>query len=130
MVLREIEERFFWTDEDIARLPVLPEPVEAFELMPDEHIRFKIERFELFQHTIVPRYPGAPPEKTVMVLRVWVREGYRSPRAPYWDIHQGHLVSPLIPILQKPDIRTKWINIVKRGLPPKAYFEYWVEEQA
>jgi len=130
MVLRAIEERFFWTKEDIARLPVLPLPVEALELMPDQHIEFQPLRFELYQHTIAPRYPMAPPEKPVLVTRVWVKAGYRSPRAPYWDIHQSHLNSIIIPILQKPDITTKWINIIWRGMAPKAYPEVWVEERS
>jgi len=82
-----------------------------------------VVRWELFKHLITPRWPGAPPEKLTLCLRVWMAPGYEGPRAPYWDIHQGHLISMLVPILQRPDFADLEITITKVGTPPKAYFE-------
>jgi len=115
--------RYFWTQEDIKALPVLPEPVETFDLMSDESITLKVSRWGLYQHLIHPTWPGAPPEKLTITLRLWMQPGYEGPRAPYWDLHQGHLISMLYPFLQKPDYKDYEIIITKRGTPPKAYFE-------
>jgi len=130
MVLEVIRQRYFWTAEDIKALPVLPAPVEAFDLLPDQQVVMRVERWELYQHTISPRWLGAPPEKLTLALRVWMAPGYEGPRAPYWDIHQSHLISTLVPILQRPDFRDLIIRIRKRGTPPKAYFEVEVERAA
>jgi len=119
----EIPKRFFWTQEDIKKLPALPEPAEAFDLLPDEKVILRVERWGLYQHLIHPTYPGAPAEKLTMALRLWMQPGYESPRAPYWDIHQGHLISTLYPFLQRPDYKDYEIIVTKRGRPPKAYFE-------
>jgi len=118
-----IKERFFWTKEDIERLPVLPAPVETFDLAAEERKVIRVARWELFKHLITPRWPGAPPEKLTLALRVWMVPGYEGPRAPYWDIHQGHLISLLVPILQRPDYSDLEIEIIKHGTPPTAYFE-------
>jgi len=117
------EERYFWTEEDIKKLPSLPEPVETFDLTTDEKAILRVTKWGLYSHLIHPTWPGAPPEKLVIALRVWMAPGYEGPRAPYWDIHQGHLISILYPFLQREDFRDFELEIVKRGAPPKAYFE-------
>jgi len=116
-------ERYFWTEEDIKALPTLPEPVETFDLVTNEKIVLKVVKWGLFQHLIHPRWPGAPAEKLTISLRLWMAPGYESPRAPYLDLHQGHLISILYPFLQKPDYKDFEIIITKRGAAPKAYFE-------
>jgi len=122
-MVEAITQRFFWTVEDIERLPVLPAPVETFDLEAGESKVLRVARWELFKHLITPRWPGAPPEKLTLALRCWMVPGYEGPRAPYWDIHQGHLISILVPILQRPDFPDLEIEITKVGHPPKAYFE-------
>jgi len=123
VVQEAIRERFFWTKEDIERLPLLPAPVETFDLAQDESKVIRVERWELFKHLITPRWPGAPPEKLTLALRVWMVPGYEGPRAPYWDIHQSHLIAILVPILQRPNYRDLELTIIKRDRPPRAFFE-------
>jgi hypothetical protein len=119
----EISPRFFWTEEDIKALPTLPEPVETFDISTDETIKIRIIRWQLFKHLIHPQVPGAPIEKLTLALRIWLAPGYGTPRAPYFDIHQGHLISLLMPFLQREDYKDYEVIITKRGSPPKAYFE-------
>jgi hypothetical protein len=116
-------ERYFWTQEDIKTLPTLPEPVETFDLATNESRVLRIIRWGLYQHLIHPRWAGGPAEKLTISLRVWMAPGYESQRAPYWDIHQGHLISLLYPFLQKPDYKDFEVIVTKRGEAPKAYFE-------
>ena len=116
-------QRYFWTEEDIKKLPSLPEPVETFDVEDGEITTFKVERWGIYQHIIHPTWPGAPAEKLVIALRLWQQEKYRPPRAPYWDIHQGHLISMLMPFLQRVDYKDYEIIVTKRGVAPKAYFE-------
>jgi len=117
------EEQFFWTEEDIKKFPVLPEPVEAFDLQPEQSVKIRVSDWGLYQHLIHPTYPGAPPEKLTLALRVWLFPEYRPPRSPYYDIHQGHLIRILVPFLKTPDFRDYELEIIKHGEPPRAYFE-------
>jgi len=117
------EKQFFWTDEDIKKLPTLPEPVETFDLSPEESVTLRIENWGLYKHLIHPRFAGAPEEKLVLALRVWLYPEYRPPRSPYYDIHQGHLIRMLVPFLQEKDFRNYELTIIKHGQPPRAYFE-------
>lgn len=119
----ENQKRFFWTKEDIKALPPLPEPAETFDVLTDEKFVLRVERWGLYQHLIHPTWPGAPSEKLVIALRLWMQAGYEAARAPYWDVHQTHLISTLYPFLQREDYKDYEIIVTKRGTPPKAYFE-------
>lgn len=116
-------QRFFWTPEETRKLPSLPEPVETFDPKNGETIKIRVERWKVYQHFISPTYAGAPASKMTVALRVWMQPGFEGPRAPYWDIHQGHLISALVPILRRDDFKDIEITITKRGVAPKAYFE-------
>jgi len=117
------EKLFFWTQEDIERLPPLPLPIEIFEPEPEKPVRLRIERWELYKTIIHPKRAGAPEEKLVLVLRVYLFPEFRSPRAPYYDITSGHLIRTLVPFLQQPDYQSYIFTIIKHGRAPKAYYE-------
>jgi len=99
-------------------------PFEILELVNGESIFIKPVRFELGEIVIKPRWPGAPPEKKVLALRIHVEEGSKPYFPLYFDITSRRLVAALMPVMERAIAERMWIRITKRGTAPKAWFEH------
>ena len=79
---------------------LLPEPFEWLELGDGRSARMAIKSFTWGQGKIKPRYAGAPEEKTIPVLRLEPKEGYKPTGAPYWDLSSKTLQARIRPHLE------------------------------
>jgi len=98
-------------------------PFEILELADGESVTIRVREWELGRMVIVPRWPGAPPEKEVVGLRMHLFPGYKAYFPYYYDVTARRLVAQLVTILTRPDFRDYEITITKRGVAPKAWFE-------
>ena len=105
----------------------LESPFDILDLKDGESTTIRVERWERGLMTIHPRYAGAPPEKEIQALRVWLFKEYKPYFPPYKDITAGKLIGQLIPILESPGSENLEIIITKRGFPPKAIFQVSVK---
>jgi hypothetical protein len=111
---------FFWTQEDIDKFPELPSPKEIWEMAPNETRKIGVIRYGLYKDVIHPEfYPPGVTKKT-LALRIWVDPRYKSFGPPYWDIHQAHLISALVPLLDKYKYPDYELEITWVGTGPSA----------
>lgn len=125
-------------------LKELSPPFEMLDIDPGQTVTMTVLRWEFGLAVIHPRYPGAPPEKEVTILRIWVpveqkieqlrklgkippgggpaAAGAQLAVPPYWDIAQRRLQEGLKPLLPAPGGKPVTIEVQKIGLPPRAYF--------
>jgi hypothetical protein len=103
-------------------LEPLPPPYEILELQPGVPVDLEIVAYRIGRITIKPRFPGAPPEKTVAAVRVFLTERCKPTFPHYYDITSARLVAQLIPILLGGLWRTHIIRIVRDAPGPKAHF--------
>lgn len=103
-------------------LDELPGPYEILELRDKESITLKIRDWRLGIMKIKPRYEGAPPEKIVKVLRLYVPREIKPAGTDYYDITSQTLIYQLLPFLQTPDFRTKTFKITAIGVAPRKRF--------
>jgi len=111
----------------VEELTELPPPYEIWEFVPCEPTRFKVVAWELGRITIVPRWPGAPPEKVVAAIRLHVDPETKPYFPHYWDVTPARLVHQLAPLLAAGIPPHYWLEI-HRDIPgPKAHFSVrWV----
>jgi len=79
-------------------MPIEP-PYEILQIQPDQEVVFHVVRWEVGDIVIHPTWPGAPREKKVRGLRIYVRPEDKAYLPFYWDITPAHLVAGLEPIL-------------------------------
>jgi len=80
-------------------------------------------RYELGEIIIRPRWPGAPPEKVVLAMRIHV-DPETKPYFPYYfDFTSRRGVAMLQPMIDRIIVEGLWLHICKRGVAPKAWFE-------
>ena len=105
----------------------LPPPYEIFEFVPCQPAFFKIVSWELGWITIKPRFPGAPPSKDVLALRLHVDPATKPYFPHYWDITSSRLVHQLAGMLTQGVPENMYLR-VHRDIPgPKAHFSVgWV----
>jgi len=113
----------------LEELKELPPPYEIFEFEPCTPAYFKVVDYEIGKITIHPRWPGAPPAKTVIAVRLHVDPETKPFYPHYWDITPSRLVYQLAGMLIKGIPKGKVLKI-HRDIPgPKAHFSVeWVEE--
>jgi hypothetical protein len=111
---------FFWTAADIDKFPELPKPEEVWELGPGETRKIGVIRYGLYKDLIHPDFYPPGVFKKVLTLRIWVDRKYKPTGAPYWDIHQSHLVSSLVPLLDKFKFPDYELEITWVGTGPSA----------
>jgi len=113
---------------EIEKLSELPPPYEIFEFVPCQPAYFKLTDFKIGKMTISPRFPGAPPTKTVAAIRLYVDPETKPYYPPYWDITPSRLVHQLAGMLATRLPRDMYLRI-HRDIPgPKAHFSVsWVE---
>jgi len=112
---------------ELERLRMLTPPFEIFEFQPCKPEFFKIVTWELGKIDIRPRWPGAPPIKTVAAVRIHVDPETKPYFPHYWDITPARLVHQLAPMLTAIPPERPWLRI-HRDIPgPKAHFAVqWV----
>jgi len=103
-------------------LPEIPPPYEILQLADRQSITIRPIRWELGWMIIHPRYPMAPPEKKVYVIRLHVDPRVKPLFPYYYDITPRTLVAQLLPILKAPDWRKKEFKITAIGVAPRKRF--------
>jgi hypothetical protein len=105
----------------------LSEPFEILELADGQTIRLRIANFEWGEAVIHPRYPGAPVEKRIPVLRLYVPADYKPRGPPYWDVTSKTLQAQLKPLLEGLKASGREVVITAHGVPPSKRFTLRVE---
>ena len=122
----------------------LEPPYEIFDIEPCQTVKMSPLKFEIGTIIIHPRFVGAPPEKEVTAIRVWVPEaekreqlrtlkwipGGGGPTAgegqeivlPYWDITSGRLRTSMLQIIERTIADRATFEIHKVGRAPRAFF--------
>ena len=78
--------------------------------------------------TITPRWPGAPPSKEIIAIRIYVDPATKPYYPPYYDITPSRLVHQLAGMLTKGIPEGMWLRIHRDVPGPKAHFSVsWVE---
>jgi hypothetical protein len=110
-----------------ATIPFLDPPYEIFEFQPARPARFIVTGFKVGRIRISPRWPGAPPEKEVVAVRLFIDPKTKPTYPPYWDITPSRLVHQLAGMLAA-GIPAGMALEIERDIPgPKAHFSVrWV----
>lgn len=93
-------------------------PYEILELADGETVTFHVERYETGKMIIHPTYPGAPEEKIIDGLRVFVPLADKEYLPSYWDVTGGHLVAGLKPLLEMLIESGKAVTITAKLMRP------------
>jgi len=100
-------------------LEFMPGPFEFLELKDGESVRLAVQGFKEGFVTIHPRRADAPRERTVRMLRLWLKPGYKPVGVGYWDVNAGTLVAQLRPLLPQLVETGREFIITAHGSPPK-----------
>jgi len=105
----------------------LTPPYEIFEFQPCQPAVFHVVGYKIGKIRIAPRWPGAPPQKLVLAIRLYVTPESKPMFPHYWDITPARLVHQLAAMLVRgipPGMRLR----IHRDIPgPKAHFSVeWV----
>jgi len=106
----------------VEELTPLPPPYEIFEFAPCEPVWFHVVAYEFGRIEIAPRWPGAPPRKTVAALRLHMHEEFKPFTPRYWDITPSRLVYALLPFLQAKEHERAYIEVHRTVAGPRARF--------
>ena len=101
---------------------LLPEPFEFLELKDGVSLTMAVTKQEWGEAVIRPRYPGAPEEKRIPVLRLTVKPGYKPTGVSYWDITSKTLQAQLRPLLPDLISRGAEFTITAHGEGPQKRF--------
>lgn len=112
MELREIAEE----------LEELPGPYELLDLMDNQTIEFRVTNWSQGTIKIHPRYPGAPAEKTIPVMRLRVPFQDKPTGVQYYDVTSKTLQAQLLPMLMNSRYMDYVYRITKHGVRPRARF--------
>jgi len=113
---------------EISKLELLPPPYEIYEFEPCKAAYFKIVDYKIGRMTITPRFPGAPPSKEIIAIRIYVDPKTKPYYPPYWDLTPSRLVHQLAGMLTKGIPKDMWLRIHRDVPGPKAHFSVsWVE---
>jgi len=77
----------------------IPGPYEYLEIEDGQSVTMHVVGFEAGPMRIHPTWAGAPEEKTVEGVRVFVTMADKEYLPYYWDVSQAHLVAALKPLL-------------------------------
>jgi len=107
---------------EIEAVKELTSPFEIVEMKPCKDYYFAFEKWEMGKAVIKPRYPGAPPKKEVIGIRLHAKPGYKKYAPYYWDIFPKRLVYALSAVLPTIDMATQGL-LIHRDVPgPGAHF--------
>lgn len=100
----------------------LPGPYELLDLVDRGSVRLRIVSSERGSIIIHPRYPGAPPEKEIPVLRVHLAPGVKPYPPMYYDITSKTLTAQMLPLLMERGFENYEYVVTKYGVAPRARF--------
>lgn len=113
---------------DLTKLPKLPPPYEIYEFKPCQPAYFKVVDYRIGTMEISPRWPGAPPIKKIVAIRLYVDPSTKRYFPPYYDITPSRLVYFLAGFLARGIPKGMWLKIHRDVPGPAAHFEVaWVE---
>lgn len=102
--------------------PLLEGPFDILELKDGDSLKLHPDRWLLGSMVIAPKYPGAPPAKTIRVLRLWPMAGEKPMGMPYWDITSQTLIAQLTPLLPGVKVQGSMLRITAHGTAPSKRF--------
>ena len=112
---------------DPKTLQPLEPPYEILELVPGKPVKMRVLDWKMGQMTIVPRYPGAPPTKTVVAIRIFTDPASKPTFPYYWDITSSRLVYQLAPMLAQGLHEKMALEITRDAPGPRAHYQVrWV----
>lgn len=94
-------------------LEKLPPPYELLDMVDGQTVALRIERHAQGWMMIRPR--GAPADKKVSALRVWLKAGEKTAGPSFWDITAKHLHADLIAWLEGPGPKGRVFWVTKVG---------------
>lgn len=100
----------------------LPGPYELLELQDGESVDLRVRSWQRGTMIIHPKYPGAPAEKEIEVLRVHMQEGSKQYPPMYYDITSKTLNAQLLPFLLEPGFEAWSFRVTKHGIGVRARF--------
>lgn len=110
----------------------IPGPYEILEIAPGETVELHVERYRTGKMRIHPTWAGAPEERIVDGVRIWVRPEDKEWLPYYWDVTAGHLVAslkPLLPMLRREKVLVKiTAGLMRPGDPASKRFKIEWEE--
>jgi len=107
---------------EIERVPPLDPPYEIYEFEPARPAYFKVVKYQVGRMTISPRFPGAPPTKEVLAVRLYVDPETKPYYPPYYDITPSRLVHQLAGMLAAGIPDGQWLQITRDIPGPRAHF--------
>ena len=110
----------------------IPGPYEILEVAPGDAVEFHVVRYRTGKMRIHPTWPGAPEERIVDGIRIWVPPEDKEWLPHYWDVTAGHLVAslkPLLPVLRREGKKVKiTAGLMRPGDPASKRFKIEPEE--
>jgi len=100
----------------------LPGPYEVVEFQPNRPFVFRPVGWKIGKMVIMPKWPGAPPKKEIVAVRVFVTEDQKKTFPYYWDITPSRLVAQLASLLTRGVPEGYTIKIVRDIPGPSAHF--------
>jgi len=100
----------------------LMEPYEILDLPDRGSITLRVVSWERGSMKIHPKYPGAPVEKEIPVLRVHLAAGVKPTPPQYFDVTSKTLSAQLLPYFLERGFTEYRYVITKYGVAPKARF--------
>jgi len=115
-----------WTEEDIKEAPVLPWPYNVLFLDSGESIAFAPVSWGLYRIRVPPDWGRMDVGRLILVLRVSVDERTPVPFAYFLDIDAAHLISVMVPHLDRWCRERTILKITRYEEIPRSYYK--VEE--
>jgi len=100
----------------------LAQPYEILELRDGQSLTMHIQKWELGTMLIKPRYPGAPGEKEILVLRLTLPKAEKPVGLDYWDVTAQTLIAQLRPLLERRLHEAHAIRVTAHGEAPRKRF--------
>lgn len=100
----------------------LPGPYELLDLKDEESLTVRVVSWERGTVIIHPKYPGAPAEKEIVVLRLHLAAGVKPYPPMYYDVTSKTLMAQLRPMLMERGFELYQYIITKHGVAPRARF--------
>jgi len=103
-------------------MPFLEGPYEILELADGKQIRLRIREWAYGKMLIKPRYYGAPAQKEIAALRLFVDPADKLTAPHYWDFTAGTAITDILPELRAKKHATHILVLTAHGEAPKKRF--------
>jgi len=101
---------------------LLSAPYEILEVADGETKEIVAHRYETGDMVIHPRYPGAPAEKRIRGIRLFVDRKDKPMGPDYWDVTATTLIYDLVPKLEAWKTWPARIKVTALGVAPRKRF--------